>query len=143
MKRRENLTAALYLQWHTHLLNPNDDTSLFIEKIKVTSCEITKLPLTRSRSFTGYKASRVDRFSAMHLRGATLHSHFGVLLCLDTSDCSFGLLFWSDALQGCYQAATSERDSDLALNPKLRICLTFLLGVLRPHSGICKRGFSK
>jgi len=49
------------------VLDPNDDTSSFIEKTKATSYEITKLHLKRSPSFTGYESFRLDRFSAVHL----------------------------------------------------------------------------
>ena len=50
-------------------------TSFFLEKIRVKSCEITKLPLTRSLSFSGHEASRLDRldlFTVMHLWDTSL-----------------------------------------------------------------------
>jgi len=51
----------------------------------VASYEITKLPLMYSLSFTGHKAFKLDRFSAMHLRDATLYYYFEVLR-LDASE---------------------------------------------------------
>ena len=45
----------------------------------VASYEITKLPLMDPLSFIGHKAFKLDRFSAMHLRDATLYYYFEVL----------------------------------------------------------------
>jgi len=69
----------------------NDNASIFIKKIRVTSYEITNLPLMCSLSFMGYETSRLDRSSAMHLWGTTLYCHRGVLLRSDTK-----LLLWSE-----------------------------------------------
>ena len=94
-RRREKLTAALYLQLYTHthtqIYHLYVGASSFIGKTGVTSYEITKLPLTYSLNFTGYEVSRLDRFNAMHLRCATLQCRFRVLFRLDTSECSFGV----------------------------------------------------
>ena len=75
-------------RWHmlrSAHLNPNDGTSSFIEKARVTSCELPKLPLTRSPSFTGREGSRLDRFTDVYLWYATLYCRFGVLLQSDTT----------------------------------------------------------
>ena len=43
-RRRENLTTTLYLQWHTlaHTRTLMTKLLFFMEKTRVTSCEITK-----------------------------------------------------------------------------------------------------
>ena len=46
------------------LLNPNDDASHFIGKVKITSCEMSKLSLTFFLSFAGKEPSELDRFQA-------------------------------------------------------------------------------
>ena len=64
------LTTALYNDTHNSIiywcfmyLNPNDDASPFIGKIRVTSCEISKLSLTCSPSFAGKKkTSRLNHY---------------------------------------------------------------------------------
>jgi len=59
MRRRENLTAVLYLQWQTLfsvLHNPNGDTYSFMEKTRVTSYEITKLSFTCVLKFHGLRS---------------------------------------------------------------------------------------
>jgi len=45
-----------------HSINPNDDTSPFIGKIRITSCEIPKLSLTCSPNFAGKEASKLNHF---------------------------------------------------------------------------------
>ena len=45
-----------------HYVNPNDDTYPFIEKTRITSCEIPKLSLMCSPSFSDKEASVLDRF---------------------------------------------------------------------------------
>ena len=42
------------------ILNPNNDAYLFIEKIRVTSCEITKLPLTLVPEFHGLRSFKTE-----------------------------------------------------------------------------------
>ena len=51
----------------TSLLNPNYCTSPFIEKIRVTNCDIPKLPLTRTLSFLHHEASRLDHLPCVSL----------------------------------------------------------------------------
>ena len=48
--------------------NPSYDTSLLIEKSKVTSCDILKLSLTYDLSFLYQEASRLDRIRCALLR---------------------------------------------------------------------------
>ena len=69
-EKRENLTFSLYnsirlsLSSHsfTRTLNPNDSASSFMEIIKVTGYEITKLPFTFFSSFAGKKTFKLERF---------------------------------------------------------------------------------
>ena len=63
-----------------HHLFPNYDTS-FIEKIRITSCDILKLLLTRDLSFLYCEASRLDR-----IRRALLFLEDIPLFCY--SECS-------------------------------------------------------
>ena len=63
---------------HTH---PNYGASSFIEKIRITSCDIPKLPLTRGLSFLYCEASRLD-----HIHGTSLC--FGDVPLLCRSECS-------------------------------------------------------
>ena len=84
-RRRENLTAAMfflmaYICLSNH--NPNEDTS-FIEKTKLTSCELSKLPLTRNSSFTSHEAFKLDSLAVVQIWDASLHCSFGVLLQRD------------------------------------------------------------
>ena len=140
-RRREPHSCSVFTMTYTLFVsNCNDDASPFIEKNRTASYEITKLPLTRFPGFTGYKALRLDRFSTMHLRGATLHYCFILLLRLDASESSSRVMLRSASLEW-YQAATPERDSDLVHNLKLRT--PFLPRVLRSRSEIYKRDFSK
>jgi len=67
----------------------------------------TKLSLTCSPSFTGYEASRLDHFSDMHLRDVTLYYRFGVLICLNASECS------SRVMPSCYSGARLQPYSQL------------------------------
>ena len=59
-----------------YMFNPNEGASSSTEETRVTNYEIIKLPLTHALKFHKLRAFRLDRFTAMHLRGAIMHCHF-------------------------------------------------------------------
>ena len=85
-RRRENLILCLYYSIHTFIIIISLMTAhLFL------SLQVVKLPNCHWHvfsNFTGHEVFRLDRFTAMHLRGATLYRRFAVLLRIDTSECS-------------------------------------------------------
>ena len=71
LQRRREFLQSLYTshsQQHNLLsftsINPNDDASPFIEKTRITSCEIPKLSLTCSPNFASREVSGLGRFQA-------------------------------------------------------------------------------
>jgi len=71
-------SMALYQQVYRNHTPPNDGASPIIEMTRVTSYEITELPLTCSPNFAGKKASQMNCFQAGPLPLCTS----GNLLCL-------------------------------------------------------------
>jgi len=67
----ENFTALFSIALTASSLSPNYCASLFIEKTRVTNCEISKLSMTCDLSFLYREASRLD-----HIRCA-----LGMFLC--------------------------------------------------------------
>ena len=124
-----------------YALNPNDDASPFIENTRVTSYEITKVLLMCSPSFTGYEASRLDCFSAMHLRGATLHCRFRVLLQSEASKCSSGVITscYSGARLRSYPQRETLNLSSLFTKSASPLTLGFARGISQSNlvQGLC------
>jgi len=94
-KKREPHNRSVFTMTYTciYFLKHDDDTSLFIKKIRVTSCEITKLLLTRVPKFQGLRSFQTEplrryaslrRYSALSLRSAPQDRCFGMLLRSDT-----------------------------------------------------------
>jgi len=140
-KRREPHSHFVFTMAYTHFSLPlTDGASLFINKTSVKSYEITKPPLTYSPSFMGYEAFRLDHYPTMHLRDATLHCRFRVLLLLDALECSSGVMLrgapskvipschFGVGLQPCPQPET------LNLSNLYTRCLALTLGSTRGTS---------
>ena len=58
--KEEDLTTALYNNSRFSPTTHNYGASPFIEKTRVTSCDIPKLPLTRGLSFLYREVSKLD-----------------------------------------------------------------------------------
>jgi len=83
-------------------------------------------------SFTCYKASKLDRFTAMNLRGPALHCRSGVLLQVYASECSSGVIpscYFRARLRPCPQPETPNLP-----NLFTKECFTLALGFARGTS---------
>ena len=95
-KKREPHSHSVFTMAYTHThicyLNSNDNTTLFIQKIRVTSYEITKLPLTHVLKFYELRS-----FQTGPLRNYASPRHYFVLSLLSAlpGRCC-RVLFWSD-----------------------------------------------
>jgi len=89
-EEEENLITALFNSPHCFVLffNPNYCASHFIEKTRVTNCDISKLPLTRGLSFLYREDFRLD-----HIRCTSLR--LGDVPLLYRSECSSRDSEWS------------------------------------------------
>ena len=101
-KKRESYSRYVFTMAYTHIYhhhNSNDGASPFIEKTRVTSCEITKLSLTHVFEF--YRLRSFQAESLICCASSSHHSAMSlrVLLCLDASECSSGVI------SSCYYRA--------------------------------------
>jgi len=98
-EEKTSQSLCIYNGIHSHTY-PNDNTSPFIEKTRVTSCEITKLLLARVLEF--YELRSFQARPLHHCTSPSCQSALSlrVLLRLDASECSSGVI------PSCYSGAT-------------------------------------
>ena len=98
IEREERNSQPLYIYNDIYSLisNPNDGTSSFIKKIRITSCKIIKLSLTCVLEFHGLRSFQARSF--LHCASPSHHS----ALSLRVIHCLYASEYSSEVIPNCY-----------------------------------------